>query len=333
MKLSPLEIKKQEFARAFRGYDVEEVQAFLQMVSSQWETLLEENRRLEEQVRDYKNKIEHYEKVEEALQDALETARETAKEKVENAEQRAENIIDEAEQKAEKIRDEAQTDRYSMRREVSKLKHRREEIVARLRAFLMSEMEMLAQYEDEDPIGFIKFLPQQGEGEGRDEDLEEPVEGGPRRAGLTDGPEAPQRKRPATDRNGPEGGAEAPDPPSANATGRRESEQSLSRVSGGQRTAGGEQPVDESSPSDRDEGKEEEQPPEKQQRWRVHSVVSSPPGSKDPSEKRPQKADAASSSEERSAQDQSERQSGQQKEDAASSEEMDKIRRILDELE
>jgi len=46
MKLSPLDIKKQEFSRAFRGYSVEEVQAFLDTLARQVEEMSEVNRLL-----------------------------------------------------------------------------------------------------------------------------------------------------------------------------------------------------------------------------------------------------------------------------------------------
>ncbi len=86
MRLSSLDIKKQEFTRTLRGYDQEEVQAFLDMLAGQWEALLAEQRRTEEKVRELKAKMEHYEKVEEALQETL-TARESCQQALENARQ------------------------------------------------------------------------------------------------------------------------------------------------------------------------------------------------------------------------------------------------------
>jgi len=87
MRLSPLDIKKQEFTRTLRGYDQDEVQAFLDMLAGQWEALLAEQRRTEEKVRELKAKMEHYEKVEEALQETLLTARESSQQALENARQ------------------------------------------------------------------------------------------------------------------------------------------------------------------------------------------------------------------------------------------------------
>lgn len=185
MKLTALDLRKQEFNRTFRGFDTEEVDAFLQMVSTQWQEAMDELRRLEEKVRELEFKLEHYLKVEEALEEALKTARETSRRTLENAEQRARQLVEEAEQKAGLIMGEAEqqarktledarqrsvealrqgeAERHQLQRDVQRITSRRNEIVARLRAFLMSEMELLAHFEGDEPIGFIKLLPAQQE--------------------------------------------------------------------------------------------------------------------------------------------------------------------------
>ena len=43
--------------------------------------------------------------------------------------------------------------------EIARLNDRRDHIQARLRSFLLSEMEMLARFEESDPVGFLKILP------------------------------------------------------------------------------------------------------------------------------------------------------------------------------
>lgn len=159
MRLTPLDIRKQEFSRGIRGYEADEVDAFLQMVSEQWEELLDDVRRKGEEVRDLEAKLQHYEKVEEALQEALQTARESSKKSIENAEQKASLLIEKAEARAQEIRYEAEVERHQLKRETAKLTDRRSEIVTRLRAFLASELELLANYEGDDPMGFIKPMP------------------------------------------------------------------------------------------------------------------------------------------------------------------------------
>lgn len=159
MKISPLDIRKQDFTRTLRGFDADEVGAFLDMLSQQWQELLDERRRQDETVRDLRSKIEHYERVEEALQEALQTARRNAEKTLESAEREAKAILKEAEAEAREIKADAKERRDRLKNEAAQVGERRGEIVARLRAFLMSEMELLARFEGDDPVGFIKLLP------------------------------------------------------------------------------------------------------------------------------------------------------------------------------
>lgn len=153
MRVSPLDIRKQEFSRGFRGYEMEEVQAFLQMLSQEWEQMRDEQRRLEEQLRGMEDKIRHYERVEEALQEALQTARDSTRRTVQNAEEKARNIVRAAEAKADEIQGEAVALRDRLRDENARLLDRQHEIVARLRAFLSAEIEMIERYEKNQLVG------------------------------------------------------------------------------------------------------------------------------------------------------------------------------------
>lgn len=153
MRLTPLDIKKQEFTRTLRGFDTEEVQAFLKTMADQWEDILDEHRRMEGKVREAEAKLEHYQRVEEALQEALHTARQSSRQALDNAEKQARLIIKEAEGEADDIKRQALRDRDKLEREASTLHERRDEIVARLRAFLASEVELLARFDGGDFLG------------------------------------------------------------------------------------------------------------------------------------------------------------------------------------
>ncbi len=155
--MTPLDIKKQEFTRSFRGVDAQEVYNFLQMVGDQWDNLLDENRRLEQKVREYDNKLDHYRKIEEALQEALETARDNSHKTIENAQREAQIILKEARSASEEIRKKASTDHKRLKHDISKIGSRRDEVVARLRAFLMSELELLSRFEGQDSLGFVRL--------------------------------------------------------------------------------------------------------------------------------------------------------------------------------
>jgi cell division initiation protein len=158
MRLSPLDIRKQDFKRVLRGFDVEEVQAFLQMLSNEWEEMQSEARRLETKLKEHETKLKHYERVEEALQEALKTAREASRQAHDTARKKTRILLDEAEAQAEEIRRSAEHERLRIRREAAGLSGRRDEIVARLRAFLMSELELLARFDGREPADLIQSI-------------------------------------------------------------------------------------------------------------------------------------------------------------------------------
>ena len=147
MNITALDIKKQEFARSFRGYDPDEVDSFLQVIAMQWQELVDDLRRSQERLDEQQLKLDHYMKVEEALGDALQTARTSARETVENAERKAAAILEEAEDKIVRLQKEADMSRLDMKRETARYAVRQQEIVAKLRSFLVSEMEMLRHFE------------------------------------------------------------------------------------------------------------------------------------------------------------------------------------------
>lgn len=160
MRLSPLEIRKQDFNRRLRGYDPDEVEAYRETLARQFAEMEDELRRRDDRLASLEVKLQHYERVEEALQQAIETARESSRHAMANAEAKAEQIRSEAQDEARGIKRDAEQERHRLRQETQAIAARRKEIVARLRAFLMSEMEMLAHFEGEDPVGFIRLMPQ-----------------------------------------------------------------------------------------------------------------------------------------------------------------------------
>lgn len=148
MKLTPLDIRKQEFSRKFRGYDPEEVRGFLQMVATQWEEIRDEYQGVNSKLGELRAKLDHYEKVEEALEEALRITRESAEKTIRNAEEKARALIEKAEFEARETEEHARQTVNEIRRQASRLNDYRLELMARLRALLTSETELLARYEE-----------------------------------------------------------------------------------------------------------------------------------------------------------------------------------------
>ena len=80
MNITPLDIRKQAFKRIFRGYDQEEVQAFLEMLAEEFERLNRENIELKEHHNTLQAEVDHYRSMEQTLQEMLKTAQQAAEE-------------------------------------------------------------------------------------------------------------------------------------------------------------------------------------------------------------------------------------------------------------
>ncbi len=71
MNLSPLDIRKHEFRKTFRGYDTEEVTGFLEMVGSEFETIIREASQLKERTSWLKDQLDSYHDLENTLRETL----------------------------------------------------------------------------------------------------------------------------------------------------------------------------------------------------------------------------------------------------------------------
>jgi cell division initiation protein len=146
MKLTALEIKQQQFEKALRGYDVGEVKAFLNVVSTEWEYMVARNRDMEREIQQLKDKLNHYERVEHALHDTLQSARETAEQRLTNAKKEARNRIEKAEMEAEGIISRARQQRRDIRQNILTLLSRREEIIRGMNSYLDLAQESLTTF-------------------------------------------------------------------------------------------------------------------------------------------------------------------------------------------
>lgn len=146
MKLTALEIKQQEFDKSLRGYDKDEVQAFLNLMSNEWEHMVAKNRELEKRIDELEEKLKHYERVEEALHETLQTAKESAEQKLTGARKDARNKIEKAEMEAESIIREATQQRQQVRQSIIRLLDRRKEIIGGIRSYLEMAQESLEQF-------------------------------------------------------------------------------------------------------------------------------------------------------------------------------------------
>ena len=146
MKLTPLEIKQQTFEKGLRGYDTADVQAFLTLVSNEFEHLINKNKELEQQIDKLTERVKHYERVEDALHETLQTAKESMEQKVSGAKQEAKNTLEKAEMEADAIIKEANHNRQQVRQSILRLLDRREEIINGMTSYLENAKKSVEQF-------------------------------------------------------------------------------------------------------------------------------------------------------------------------------------------
>lgn len=154
MKLTALEIKQQQFEKSLRGYDPAEVQSFLNLISSEWEHMTGKIRDLETQVDKLNDKLKHYERVEEALHETLQTAKSTAEEKLVASRREAKLVEEKAEMEAESIVNDAYRQRREIRQHIIKLIDKREEIIRNVNSYLENAKKGLDHFNSQDPSLF-----------------------------------------------------------------------------------------------------------------------------------------------------------------------------------
>ncbi len=132
MKLSPLEVKKAEFKLKMRGYDPQEVRAFLEMVSRDMEDTEREIRELYEKMEELQKMLDHYREMEETIKSAMMTAQKAAEDMKNNAQREAELIVEKARMQAQEIVSSAQKERDEMIRSLEDTKRKLENDISML---------------------------------------------------------------------------------------------------------------------------------------------------------------------------------------------------------
>lgn len=150
MKLTALEIKQQQFEKSLRGYDVSEVNAYLNLVANEWEHMVVKMKEMEAQLDKMDEKLKHYERVEQALHETLQTAKDSAEQKLVGAKKESRNIIEKAEMESDAIVREANQKRQQIRQSILRLLDRREEIIGGMKSYLEMAQDSLQHFSRDD---------------------------------------------------------------------------------------------------------------------------------------------------------------------------------------
>ncbi|HEB84842.1 MAG TPA: DivIVA domain-containing protein [Bacteroidetes bacterium] len=151
MKLTPLDIRKQEFGKQMRGYDAEEVRSFLEMVADEYEALLAEREELAKQAEFHEAKLKEYQEMESSLQDAMMNAQKAGKAAESESTKRAELILQQAELDAERMLQDARKRHQRLLDDIHRLEGQRRAYLLKMKQILRGQIELIEILEQESP--------------------------------------------------------------------------------------------------------------------------------------------------------------------------------------
>ncbi len=102
-EITPLEIRQKQFERTLRGYDKDEVSAFLLSLSQEWERMQDEAKEMRIKLEATEREVVKLREVESSLYKTLKTAEDTGSNMIEQANKAAELHLKETQFKGEQM--------------------------------------------------------------------------------------------------------------------------------------------------------------------------------------------------------------------------------------
>jgi len=143
MPLSPLDIHNKEFSKAFRGYQEDEVNEFLDQIIKDYEILMKEKKDLEERLKQTDERVGHFTTIEGTLQKSIIIAQEAAEEVRRNAQKEAKLIVREAEKNGDRIVNESLTKARRIAMEIEELKKQSKVFRNRFKMIVEAQLDLI----------------------------------------------------------------------------------------------------------------------------------------------------------------------------------------------
>jgi cell division initiation protein len=145
MKITPRDIHNQEFKRSLRGYDMDEVDSFLQQIADELETLLSDNAQLKDQVKELKLRMEEYKSKDELLEKTLLAAQQATEQMKEASRKEVDAASKAAKAEAAKIIEDARAELTETSQRIRDLKRYRYDLIIQYKALLDRHYHLLAE--------------------------------------------------------------------------------------------------------------------------------------------------------------------------------------------
>ena len=158
MRITPMDIEQQEFSRSFRGYNEEEVDDFLDKIVKDYEELINENVRLNEELEKMQEKLKEFSEIEESLRNALLNAQKSAEEMKGRVESEAKIIIEKAVMEAKALKNQVLQSEDLMKNEIDNLRRYKFTFKEKFKSMLNLYLKMIEneEFEEEGNYEIIK---------------------------------------------------------------------------------------------------------------------------------------------------------------------------------
>src|SRR3990167_852640 len=146
MKISQMDVRQQQFKLKFRGFDVEEVDSYLDLIANELEELNRENETIKNELRKMEHEIEEYKRAEGDLRKAIASAQDFKKDAIEKANQEAQIIIKQSEIKAAEMLKSAEGKLFKLEKDIAELKSKKMQFEVQMRAMIENHLKLLDMF-------------------------------------------------------------------------------------------------------------------------------------------------------------------------------------------
>ncbi len=164
MLLTPENIQNQQFNVRFRGFDVDEVDVFLEKVAENYLVLVKENEKLKNELAAIQGERDQVQSQERTFKNAIISAQTIADEMQAKAQQEAHVIKENARLEADTLLNSAREEEHTLKEQISSLILEKQTLKDDLNAFLSSHMDRLnSQYPSDGYVAPSAPAPQEPE--------------------------------------------------------------------------------------------------------------------------------------------------------------------------
>jgi cell division initiation protein len=159
MKITPMDVARQDFSRRFRGLDPDEVRGYLTLVAEELAAVERERATLDQQVKHMEGLLDEHRQREGILKSTLLTAQKASDDIREAANRQAHANVKEAELQADKLLELAQGRAHAVEGGILELRALRTALRTDIRGFvtrLTSLLDLQEEAELEDNLRFLK---------------------------------------------------------------------------------------------------------------------------------------------------------------------------------